>query len=386
MKRDARNVIPCQSPEAAPLVTVFSFKDGEITRRRFAKGESPNSPVDCLGRGNALQRKIPLSKKTKSNRIGTKADTYKYVGISLLNIFRLNYLKIYDKIYVPKNLGGGITMKEKRKMAVICIIVLAFITFGYAIAFIVHIEADKRVSQITADGMLEYIVGFLSFGATMLLSIYALYQTNHSNDMAKKANEITEKANAIAERAYDIEKYNYQLQIRPFITVTDYDISVFSKQDILFSDLKVFYEAGNWDSISNTNGIKFRITNTTNSFLSFSFDEAICKNSNNKWNNSCAGEKNIKNRIINLMAGESKEIVFIADDKMLEKLWAERISMSFILENRFMQRFKETFDIVFMWIKKGDDLSWKCFLNFQNFRIFRFEYHGDNCIEVEEDL
>ena len=363
--------------------------------------------MGCFERGEALQRKIPLSKKTKSNRIGTKADTYKYVGISLLNIFRLNYLKIYDKIYVPKNLGGGITMKEKRKMAVICIIVLAFITFGYAIAFIVHIEADKRVSQITADGMLEYIVGFLSFGATMLLSIYALYQTNHSNDMAKKANEITEKsneiatqavtmaqkaneitekANAIAERAYDIEKYNYQLQIRPFITVTDYDISVFSKQDILFSDLKVFYEAGNWDSISNTNGIKFIITNTTHSFLSFSFDEAICKNSNNKWNNSCAGEKNIKNRIINLMAGESKEIVFIADDKMLEKLWAERISMSFILENRFMQRFKETFDIVFMWIKKDDDLSWKCFLNFQNFRIFRFEYHGDNCIEVEEDL
>ena len=57
MKRDARDVIPCQSPEAAPLVAVFSFKDGEIIRRRFAKGESPNSPVDCLGRGNALQVK-----------------------------------------------------------------------------------------------------------------------------------------------------------------------------------------------------------------------------------------------------------------------------------------------------------------------------------------
>ena len=232
----------------SPL-TVFK-RAAKQKRRRSARGESKNSPVGCFLRGDALQRKIPLSKKTKSNRIGTKADTYKYVGISLLNIFRLNYLKIYDKIYVPKNLGGGITMKEKRKMAVICIIVLAFITFGYAIAFIVHIEADKRVSQITADGMLEYIVGFLSFGATMLLSIYALYQTNHSNDMAKKANEITEKsneiatqavtmaqkaneitekANAIAERAYDIEKYNYQLQIRPFITVTDYDIYVFYK-------------------------------------------------------------------------------------------------------------------------------------------------------------
>ena len=62
-------------------------------------------------------------------------------------------------------------MKEKRKMAVICIIVLAFITFGYAIAFIVHIEADKRVSQITADGMLEYIVGFYH----LELQCYCLY-------------------------------------------------------------------------------------------------------------------------------------------------------------------------------------------------------------------
>ena len=283
-------------------------------------------------------------------------------------------------------------------LKIVIAIILLFI--GFVTPLIVHIEADRIVSQITADGMLEYIVGFLSFGATLALTLYALNQTKQSNDMAKnandittqaidmaqKANEITEKANKIAEHAYDIEKYNYQLQIRPFVTVTDYEIAVFSQKDIIFSDGIVFYEAGKWDSISNINGIKFRITNTTDSFLTFSFDDAILEHGENEWRNSCVGEKSIKNRIISLTAGESKEIAFIADEKMLESLWGNRITMSFILENSFMQKYKEKFDIIFLWISKEKEFSWKCVLNFQNFHIYRFEYNEDSIVEVEEEI
>ena len=65
MKRDARDVIPCQSPEAAPLVAVFSFKDGEIIRRRFAKGESPKQSGGLFWERERLTSEgVPLLQRT----------------------------------------------------------------------------------------------------------------------------------------------------------------------------------------------------------------------------------------------------------------------------------------------------------------------------------
>lgn len=301
-------------------------------------------------------------------------------------------------------------------------IIIFVIVLGIGIALIVHFNADKIVSEITADGMLGYIASYFSSAATICLTLYALHQTNHANKMiekanksaeesakqaneltvkaneiaeklnkiaeesiamAKQANELTEKANEIAEKsiamaqqsnkiaenAYVIEKYNYQLQIRPFIIVNGYEIANYSQEEILYSNKIVFYEAGEWDSISNINGIKFKITNTTDAFLTFAFNEAICKKDNSiRWNNNTAGYNNCKNGNISLMAGESKEIVFIVDEQMLINLEKKTLTMSFILGNLFAEKYEEKFEIWFVHML-NNNLSIKYLLRFQNFQI-----------------
>ena len=281
-------------------------------------------------------------------------------------------------------------------------IIISVVGIGIVLSpLIVHFNADEIVSEITADGMLGYIASSLSSVATICLTLYALYQTNHANKMiekankiaeesakqaneltvkaneiaeksiamAQQANKITEKGNKIAENAYKIEKYNYQLQIQPFITVTDYEIANFSPKDILYSDKIVFYEAGKWDSISNTNGIKFRITNTTDAFLTFAFNEAICKGDNGiRWNNNTAGYNNCKIGNISLMAGESKKIVFIVDENMLKNLESKKLTMSFNLVNRFTEKYEEKFEIWFVYMLNNNP-SIKYLLRFQNYQI-----------------
>lgn len=248
-------------------------------------------------------------------------------------------------------------------------IIMFVIVLGIGIALIVHFNADKIVSEITADGMLGYIASYFSSAATICLTLYALHQTNHANKMTEKANEIAEKSNEIAKEAIDMEKYIYQLQIRPFITVTDYEIATFSRDEILNPDKIVFYTVGKLDSISPTNGIKFRITNTTDAFLTFAFNEAICKEDNNiRWNKNTDGYNNCKNGNISLMAGESKEIVFIVDENMLTNLENKTLTMSFNLVNRFTEKYEEKFEIWFVRMLKNNH-SIKYLLRFQNFQI-----------------
>lgn len=246
-------------------------------------------------------------------------------------------------------------MKLKKIIKIIISVVGIGIGIGLPPALIVHCNADKTVSEITADGMLGYIGSILSSVATICLTLYALYQTNH--------------ANKIAGDAYEIEKYNYQLQIRPFITVTDYEIATFSQDEILNPDKIVFYKVGKCDSISPTNGIKFRITNTTDAFLTFAYDGANCEEDNSiRWEIQTDGYNNCKIRNINLMAGESKEIVFIVDEKMLTNLEGKTLTMSFILGNRFTEKYEEKFEIWFVHMLKNNS-SIKYLLRFQNFQI-----------------
>ena len=51
--------------------------------------------------------------------------------------------------------------------------------------------SSKIVSEITADGMLNYIIGVLSVVSTVFLSF--VMQTINANKMAKEANTISKK-------------------------------------------------------------------------------------------------------------------------------------------------------------------------------------------------
>ena len=268
-------------------------------------------------------------------------------------------------------------MNKKNKRSIIAIIIL-IIVIGLIIPVIVHLDSPSIISEITADGMLGYIIGYLSFITTGILALYALFQTKQSNDIAQKYNDMTNQL-------LDIEKNNYKLQIRPFIAITKYDIKKYTQSDILNSDDKLFIEVGNWDSISSINGITLKVTNTTESFLTFQFDEAEKIDSDIIWRNSSVGKNNIQNMKTSLMPGESREIVFIADDDFILNHFGKSVNLSFILENRFTNRYKETFKMIFTYISKNSD-SIDLYLFFQEYHIYKFKYNNGIISEVEEEL
>ncbi|MBQ1437217.1 MAG: hypothetical protein IIZ07_04700, partial [Ruminococcus sp.] len=53
-----------QIPKAEPLVAVVPPAK-HLSVQPFARGEFPNSPVDCLGRGDALRDERPLKNKVR---------------------------------------------------------------------------------------------------------------------------------------------------------------------------------------------------------------------------------------------------------------------------------------------------------------------------------
>lgn len=176
------------------------------------------------------------------------------------------------------------------------------------VPIIIDIKAPNKTSEITADGLLEYIVSCVSATVTAALTIYAFCQTNKANKIAEQANEdakkanrradelmeqannianqanedakkaneradklmeqankiaeqaneatknaneradkLMEQANKIAEQSLEIESISYRLQIRPFITVTKYETGIFSMNDISNPDNQVFICVGDYD-------------------------------------------------------------------------------------------------------------------------------------------
>ncbi len=268
-------------------------------------------------------------------------------------------------------------MSKKNKWSIIAIIIL-IIVIGLIIPAIVHLDSPSIISEITADGMLGYIIGYLSFITTGILAVYALFQTKQSNDIAQKYNDMTNQL-------LDIEKNNYKLQIRPFIAITKYDLKKYTKADILNSDDKLFVEVGDCDSVKSIYGITLKVTNTTESFLTFQFDGAEKIDSDIIWRYSSVGKNNIQNMKTSLMPGESREIVFIADDDFILNHYGKSVNLSFILENRFTNRYKEKFKMIFFHVSNYNN-SIDLYLFFQDYHIYKFKYSNGTISEVEEEL
>lgn len=304
-----------------------------------------------------------------------------------------------------KELDDTNSTSKKNKRFIIVVIVIAIIIGGLS-PIIIDIESPNKKSEITADGLLGYIVSFISAAVTAVLALYAIYQTNQANKMTERANkatvdadkrayELTKQANLIAEKALEIERINYQLQIRPLITITKYSIGLFSMKDILECDNKLFISIGDYghidekDDTPNIEGIVLRITNTTESFITFQYDGGKTDNPKICLNYAVDGYKNLHNRRISLIAGESADIVLYSEGDLIndfEEHKIEKISLSFILENKLMHKYKEYFSIHFAWIGHDTNGKSECVLDFNDYRLCRFEYENGTSKEVEEEL
>lgn len=183
-------------------------------------------------------------------------------------------------------------------------------------------------TDISADGMLGYIIGIISAVASVIVSIIAIKQTS--------------QANAMSEKLMKLEESKYNLELRPFVLVSGW--SAFGKKlcEIVNCRDKVYIcaENTNADTISC---LSITLTNTTQSFLTIQHKGAFDHDSKSFWEN---GGSLVSAKSAPLPAGESQEIIYYASDFFFNKAISHKISFEFILKNRFSESYIESIDII----------------------------------------
>ena len=160
---------------------------------------------------------------------------------------------------------------------------------------------------------------FISLVGALVLGYVAVYQTKRSNDMSGCLMEI--------------EDTRHRLERQPFFMVVEFKARELSWTEIESFPTQLYIAIGDTGAQDNIVGIELILQNTTESFLT-----AMYTGSHFAVNQS--------DRKIYIQSGENKPIVFYADKNVIFALEGQRIRFEFALENRFGERYLETFEML----------------------------------------
>ena len=201
----------------------------------------------------------------------------------------------------------------------------------------------------------------ISFVGTIVLGYVAVSQT--------------QRANKMSERLMDIENNRYMLEVRPFFMVIDWKAYELNSDRLLFNPDKLYIQIGTHNDGESALGIGLQLQNTTDSYISVEYSSG--HSDKVTWSNVVTNQPNRKLR---LLAGGSKEIVFYANPDYMKSLIGEFITVEFILENRFAQRYKESFCMIITALSNKvihKDGEWYCDTAIQDFKIGKFVKNSD---------
>ena len=204
----------------------------------------------------------------------------------------------------------------------------------------------------------------ISFAGTIVLGFVAIHQTQQANEMSK--------------RLMEIENNRYMLEMRPFFMVTDWKAYELDYDKYFISPDKLYIQIGDCKNCEKALGIGLKLHNTTNSYMTaeYFYDGTV------PWKNITTNQPNRK---IRLYADESKEIVFFADPEYMKSFEKQWITVKFILENRFAQRYQESFCLLINVLSKDclhNEGEWYCDVIVQSFKIGKFEKNSRGKIEL----
>lgn len=200
---------------------------------------------------------------------------------------------------------------------------------------------------------------FISFTGTMILGFVAIWQT--------------QRANGMSERLMELEYNRYKMEIRPFVMVTDWKAYELNRTQILLNPNKLYIAIGQIDDGKSDDviGLGLRFQNTTNSYVSVEYKTAYSQKIT--WSNSAGNQPNRKLR---LLASKDDEMVFYAKKDFMSSLIGEHIIIQIILENRFGERYQESFELIVSALFNHclhNNGEWYCDAATQNYQIGRFE-------------
>lgn len=174
----------------------------------------------------------------------------------------------------------------------------------------------------------------------------------------------SEKANAMSMQLMYIEKERHKLEVRPFVMITDWSADIVKDTKILynFSDKK-YIQVGDWESPQEALALSLKFQNTTGSTLTLQYY------SGSHFTTNC--KINLSNPKLILGPGESGEFSFFATPEFLSKLAGKTIQWDFLLENRFYEKYHETFNTIVMSLRQAptNTSKWFCILDVNDVTI-----------------
>lgn len=112
---------------------------------------------------------------------------------------------------IRKEKTNNINLKNKKGF-IICTgaIVIFLIVIMIVTPIIIHVESKKVCSEITADGLLDYLGNCLAVVPTIILAFVAIWQTNRANKIAEEANQCALESEEIAKNAIKLSEYSIE--------------------------------------------------------------------------------------------------------------------------------------------------------------------------------
>lgn len=263
------------------------------------------------------------------------------------------------------NRGNGLVREGRyalNRKSVNLLIVIGIVTLA-TVHLLFSIPAPLPWMQAVwgAGDLITYI-------GTIVLGIVAFAQNAQANEMNC--------------RLMLLEESKHRLETRPFVFVSDWNVEVFRERKVLSrSEAKeticvdVGIEFDNPDK--EIVAVELLLTNTTQTCLSAQYDgiRFVGSDADVGWKHSYKALDNFK---IVLNPGQVGRFAFLGTQELFERTFSQkRICLSFILENRFGERYREDFDatILFRGSQPSHDKP-SLFIDASNYKIGKFHYES----------
>lgn len=223
---------------------------------------------------------------------------------------------------------------KKRIWLVVLVILILSVSLGIA-HIINHAYFSGYENKIepntafSASDSIGFYGSLLSFVGTITLGALALYQTKEANSLSK--------------RLMSIEEARYKLESRPFFILSGWEANIKHSTNIIYDTSLLSVDIGSVNGVENFCLI-LSLTNTTQSYISVEYTKASFVNEDKVclWHLLYA---NTYDSILKLMPGETKKIRFYGKESLFQEAFSTGdMRFAFALENRFGEKYTETFD------------------------------------------
>lgn len=262
---------------------------------------------------------------------------------------------------MENKVGKNIEFIKKHWLIFLFVSIILFIIIPLVVSFF----APAIRSEITADGILSYVISCISSVATILLALVALWQT-------ERANRITNRANDISERMIFIEQERYKKENCPFVLITNWSMCKKRREDMVINPKTINICIGETKS-DDIICLDLEFTNTSNYELSVAFMNCYGRGDpNHSWKSCLVNQQQLQ---LYIHPNDKKIIGFYTTKEEWDSIFSNTWIMELRLENRYGISYKECFELVFLTFEEhyiGKDDQCYCFINPQKYELKKY--------------